>query len=51
VAQNGYLTDELTDYAMAWLEKERDPDKPFFLYLGHKAVHADLPPPPRYAHQ
>jgi len=51
VAQKGYLTDELTDYAMSWLEKERDPNKPFFLYLSHKAVHSDPLPAPRYAHQ
>ena len=25
VPQKGYITDELTDYAMAWLQKERDP--------------------------
>ncbi len=51
VPQAGYITDELTDYAMNWLEKERDPSKPFFLYLSHKAVHSDPLPPPRYAHQ
>lgn len=51
VAQKGYITDELTDYAVNWLEKERDPSKPFFLYLSHKAVHSDPLPPPRYAHQ
>ena len=51
VAQTGYITDELTDYAMTWLQQERDPDKPFFLYLSHKAVHSDPLPPPRYAHQ
>jgi arylsulfatase A-like enzyme len=51
VPQKGYITDELTDYAMDWLEKERDPKKPFFLYLSHKAVHADPLPPPRYEHQ
>jgi arylsulfatase A-like enzyme len=51
VPQKGYLTDELTDYAMAWLEKERDPKKPFFLYLSHKAVHSDPLPAPRHAHQ
>ena len=49
--QTGYITDELTDYAMNWLEKERDPKKPFFLYLSHKAVHSDPLPPPRYLHQ
>lgn len=51
VSQKGYITDELTDYAMNWLERERDPKKPFFLYLSHKAVHSDPLPPPRYAHQ
>jgi len=51
VDQQGYITDELTDYAMNWLEKERDPNKPFFLYLSHKAVHSDPLPPPRHAHQ
>lgn len=51
VAQKGYITDELTDYAVNWLAKERDPKKPFFLYLSHKAVHSDPLPPPRYAQQ
>ncbi|MEP2309971.1 sulfatase-like hydrolase/transferase, partial [Rhodopirellula bahusiensis] len=40
VKQKGYITDELTDYAVDWL-KERDDDKPFFLYLSHKAVHSN----------
>jgi arylsulfatase A-like enzyme len=51
VPQKGYITDELTDYAMEWLEKERDPSKPFFLYLSHKAVHTEPLPAPRHAHQ
>jgi arylsulfatase A-like enzyme len=51
VPQKGYITDELTDYALGWLERERDPKKPFFLYLSHKAVHSDPLPPPRYLHQ
>jgi len=51
VPQKGYITDELTDYAMEWLESERDPGKPFFLYLSHKAVHTDPQPAPRHAHQ
>ena len=50
VPQKGYITDELTDYAMNWL-KTRDPNKPFFLYLSHKAVHQEPVPPERYAHQ
>lgn len=35
----GYITDILTDRAVAFIEKERD--QPFFLYIGHKAVHPD----------
>ncbi|MEH3107528.1 MAG: sulfatase [Sphingomonas fennica] len=51
VKRSGYITDELTDYAMDWLEHGRDPTKPFFLYLSHKAVHSDPLPPDRYKNQ
>ncbi|MQP66386.1 sulfatase-like hydrolase/transferase [Niveispirillum sp. SYP-B3756] len=51
VDRAGYITDELTDYAVDWLEKGRDPTKPFFLYLSHKAVHSDAEPPERYKTQ
>jgi arylsulfatase A-like enzyme len=51
VEQKGYITDELTDYAMDWLEHGRDSSKPFFLYLSHKAVHSEAKPPARYAKQ
>ncbi|MFN7929992.1 MAG: sulfatase [Blastocatellia bacterium] len=47
VPQKGYITDELTDYAMDWL-KARKSDKPFMLYLSHKAVHADFIPAERH---
>jgi N-acetylglucosamine-6-sulfatase len=47
VPQRGYLTDELTDYAMEWLES-RTREKPFFLFLAHKAVHAEFIPAPRH---
>jgi arylsulfatase A-like enzyme len=51
VPQQGYITDELTDYAMQWLEHGRDATKPFFLYLSHKAVHSEAKPPQRYERQ
>jgi N-acetylglucosamine-6-sulfatase len=35
----GYITDLLTDRAVDFINKDRD--KPFFLYIGHKAVHPD----------
>lgn len=47
VKQKGYITDELTDYAVDWLD-HRDKSKPFMLYLGHKGVHADFLPAPRH---
>ena len=47
VPRRGYITDELTDYALDWL-KTRQPGKPFFLYLSHKAVHYDFQPAARY---
>src|ERR1043166_2116811 len=51
VPQKGYITDELTDYAMDWLEHGRDKSKPFFLYLSHKAVHSQITPADKYKTQ
>ncbi len=48
VPQAGYITDELTDYALRWLDGVPK-EKPFFLYLSHKAVHADFVPAERHA--
>ncbi len=48
VKQKGYITDELTDYALQWLKEQRPNEKPFFLYLSHKAVHANFTPAPRH---
>ena len=41
VPQRDYITDELTDYALEWLDA-RGGELPFFLYLCHKAVHSDF---------
>jgi len=51
VNQTGYITDELTDYALDWLTKDVKNNQPFFLYLSHKAVHSDAKPPARYKDQ
>lgn len=51
VDQKGYMTDELTDYAMKWLEEGRNQSEPFFLYLSHKAVHSDAVPAERHEGQ
>lgn len=49
VKQKGYITDELTDYAVDWLDQQTKSDKPFCLYLSHKAVHANFTPAERHA--
>ncbi|MEJ6010827.1 sulfatase [Novosphingobium aquae] len=51
VPQAGYITDELTNYALDWLRTGRDAKKPFFLYLSHKALHADFKPATRHKGQ
>jgi N-acetylglucosamine-6-sulfatase len=35
----GYITDVLTDRAVSFIGRDRD--GPFFLYIGHKAIHPD----------
>jgi N-acetylglucosamine-6-sulfatase len=47
VPRKGYITDELTDYAVDWL-KSLQPEKPFMLYLSHKATHAEFIPAKRH---
>lgn len=41
VPQKGYITDELTDYALDWMN-DRKTDKPFMAYISHKAAHTDF---------
>ncbi|MEQ9865803.1 sulfatase family protein [Pectobacterium aroidearum] len=47
VPQKGYITDELTDYAVNWLDGI-DKKKPFMMYLSHKGVHSDFYPAIRH---
>lgn len=45
----GYTSDVLTDFALDWLEDRNEEDEaPFFLYLSHKAVHAEFEPAERH---
>ncbi|OIN60382.1 sulfatase family protein [Arsenicibacter rosenii] len=39
----GYVTDVITQLSTQWLDK-RDPSKPFFLVVGHKATHREWLP-------
>ncbi|MDF1752578.1 MAG: sulfatase [Verrucomicrobiales bacterium] len=49
VPQEGYITDILDNFSRDWIEK-RDKEKPWMLYLSHKAVHADFLPANRHAY-
>lgn len=48
VPQDGYITTLLTRRAIDFLEQQTDREKPFFLYLSHKAVHGPFTPEPKY---
>ncbi len=45
--ESTYTTDLLTEHAIDWLE-QRDDERPFFLYLSHKSVHANFEPAERH---
>lgn len=47
VPQKGYITDELTGYALDWL-RTLPKDQPYFMYLSHKAVHSEFIPAERH---
>jgi len=42
-----YITTELTDYALEFIDRPHD--NPFCLYLSHKAAHHQFRPPPQIA--
>ena len=46
VRTENYITDELTDYALQFIKKKRN--KPFMLYLSHKAIHGPQTPAKRH---
>lgn len=47
VPRQKYMTDELTDYAVEWLN-DRDNSRPYLLYLSHKGVHGLYDPADRH---
>lgn len=47
VPETGYVTDLLTDHAVRFI-REQDRAQPYFLMLGHKAVHEPFEPAPRH---
>ncbi len=46
--RQGYCTEIISDIALDWLQKGRDPGKPFLLMCHHKAPHRNWQPSERY---
>ncbi len=46
--EHGDSGQQLTDRILAWLSAERDPERPFFLYLHYMDVHASYRAPTPY---
>ena len=46
VQYTGYTTDIITDLALEWMQKDRNPEKPFMLMYQHKAPHRRWEPGP-----
>ena len=44
----GYVTDILNEAAVKWLDENANTDKPFVMYLSHKAVHQPFTPADRH---
>lgn len=47
IPQKGYITDEITGYALDWINSVPK-GKPFFAYVSHKAVHSEFMPAERH---
>jgi len=48
ISEQGYVTDIITQKAIAWLENGRDSVKPFAMVYQHKAPHRNWIPAPRH---
>jgi len=46
--KEGYSTDVITDRAIEWMEKDRDPNRPFLMMCQYKAPHVPRMPHVRY---
>ena len=44
----GYVSEIITEKAKAWLEEQRDAEKPFMIMVQHKAPHRAWDPAPKY---
>lgn len=48
IKEKGYLTNIITEKSISWLENQRDKEKPFCLFVHHKACHRNWLPELKY---
>ncbi|MBM6864966.1 sulfatase [Bacteroides caecigallinarum] len=48
IVEKGYLTNIITEKSINWLENQRDKNKPFCLFVHHKACHRNWLPELKY---
>ena len=51
VQEKGYLTNIITDKAIDWMENKRDRNRPFILFVHHKACHRNWLPELKYINE
>lgn len=44
IVRKGYITNIITDMGIDWMENQRDKEKPFCLFIHHKAIHRNWLP-------
>lgn len=44
IVRKGYITNIITDMGIDWMENRRDKEKPFCLFIHHKAIHRNWLP-------
>ena len=48
IEKKGYLTNLITDMSIDWMENKRDSNRPFCLFVHHKAIHRNWLPELKY---
>ena len=48
ITKDGYLTNVITDMSLDWMENQRNKEKPFCLFIHHKAIHRNWLPELKY---
>ena len=51
ITEKGYLTNLITEKSLNWMENQRDKNKPFAIFIHHKACHRNWLPEMKYLNE